>query len=141
MTTADDTTEVKRTTHHLSFDITGAPLKVALAVPFETHVFGHKTVKAWSVDRDGKRLVLHWTNRSEDSPRTPVYPLPVPMDLDQVASFVETWLGQVDYGTPPSTDGSTAKGSRVYCQGWGQIEGHGWSSFVAIEPEWIIYGK
>jgi len=145
MATADDIstpTEVERTAHHLSFDITGAPLRVALAVPFETPVFGHRKVEAWSVDRDGKRLVLHWTDgHGESSSGIPVYPLPAPLELDQVVSLVETWLESVDYGPAPSTDGSTRKGSRVYCQSWGKIEGHGWESFVAIEPEWIVYGK
>jgi len=141
MTTADDITEVARTPHHLSFDITGAPLRVALAVPFETRVFGHRKVAAWSVDKDGKRLVLHWTDRYGEPSPSPVYPLPAPLGLEQVLGFVETWLESVDYGPAPSTDGSTAKGSRVYAQHWGQIDGHGWSSFVAIEPEWLVYGK
>lgn len=145
MTTADDTqgsTEVPRTPNRLAFDITGAPLKVALAVPFETRVYGHSKVEAWSTDREGRRLVLHWTDgHGESSSRIPVYPLPAPLNLEQVASFVETWLESVDYGPEPSTDGSTGKGSRVYCEAWGRIEGHGWSSFAAIEPEWLIYGK
>lgn len=145
MATADDIsapTEVERTAHHLSFDITGAPLEVALAVPFETRIFGHRTVKAWSVDKEGRRLVLHWTDgHGESMSRIPVYPLPVALNLEQVTSFVEAWLESVDYGPAPSTDGSTGKGSRVYCQSWGQIDGHGWSSFVAIEPEWLVYGK
>jgi len=141
MTTENDITEVNRTAHHLSFDITGAPVKVALAAPFETPIFGHRKVQAWSVDKDGKRLVLHWTDRHGEPSKNPIYPLPVSMDLEQVASFVETWLETADYGPAPDTDGSTSKGSRIYCQSWGQIEGHGWSSFVAIEPEWIVYGK
>lgn len=132
---------VERTAHHLSFDITGAPLRVALAVPFETPVFGHSKVHAWSVDEDGKRMVLYWTANGEDTGDKSVYPLPVPMELDQVASFVESWLATVDYGPAPDTDGSVAKSSRVYSQRWGRIEGHGWGSFVAIEPEWLVYGK
>lgn len=140
--TANDETVVERTPHHLSFDITGAPLRVALAVPFETRVFGHSKVEAWSVDREGRRLVLHWTSsRSESDSGESIHPLPAPMELEQVVGFVEAWLGTVDYGKAPSTDGSTGKGSRVYSERWGQIQGYGWSSFVAIEPEWLIYGK
>lgn len=132
--------KVARTAHHLSFDITGAPLRVALAVPFQTSVFGHRKVEAWSVDEDGRRMVLHWT-KSSGSSHHDVHPLPVAMELEQVASFVEAWLATVDYGPEPDTDGSTGKSSRVYCEHWGQIDGHGWSSFVAIEPEWLVYGK
>lgn len=134
-------TEVHRTPHHLSFDITGAPLGVALAVPFQTPVFGSPKAKAWSVDMDGKRMVLYWTVPERGETRQEVHPLPAAMELQQVASFIESWLGTVDYGPEPDTDGSTDKGSRVYCQNWGHIDGHGWGSFVAIEPEWIVYGK
>lgn len=134
-------TVVDRTAHHLSFDITGAPLEVALAVPFRTPVFGYSKVEAWSVDKDGKRMVLYWTAADGSNPRDGVYPLPAPMELSQVATFVEAWLATVDYGPAPDTDGSTEKSSRVYCQRWGQIDGRGWGSFVAIEPEWLVYGK
>lgn len=134
-------TVVNRTPHHLSFDITGAPLEVALAVPFKTPVFGYRKVEAWSVDNDGKRLVLYWIAPEAGETRNSVHPLPAPMELAQIATFVESWLATVDYGPEPDTDGSTDKGSRVYCQNWGHIDGHGWGSFVAIEPEWLVYGK
>lgn len=138
---SDPEGRVSRTPHHLSFDITGAPLEVALAVPFNGDVFGHSKAAAWSVDRDGKRMVLYWIAPDREERRENVHPLPVPMGLEQIVALVESWLSTVDYGPEPSTDGSTDKGSRVYCENWGKIEGHGWSSFVAIEPEWLVYGK
>lgn len=138
-----ETVVVRRTPNHLSFDITGAPLEIALAVPFKTPVFGYPKAQAWSVDMDGKRMVLYWVAAKDGEMRDEVrvHPLPAPMALEQVASFVESWLATVDYGPEPDTDGSTEKSSRVYCQNWGNINGHGWGSFVAIEPEWLVYGK
>lgn len=125
---------VERTPHHLSFDITGAPLALSLAVAFETPIFGHRAAKAWSV-KDG-RMVLYWTESDLEG----VYPLPAPMGLESAVVFVESWLSTVDYGHSPDTDGSVEKSSRVYCEQWGRIDGD-WHSFVAIEPEWLIYGK
>lgn len=134
-------TVVKRTPHGLSFDITGTSLELALAIPLKTRVFGHRKVEGWSVDKYGKRMVLYWAISDGASREGQVHPLPAPMELDQVVGFVESWLGTVNYGEAPDTDGSTEKGSRVYCEQWGRIEGHGWGAFVAIEPEWLIYGK
>jgi len=139
--TSIEPTVVERTPHNLSFDITGTSLELALAIPMKTRVFGHRKVEGWSVDKDGKRIVLYWSLSDSGSTRVPVHPLPAPMELEQVAGFVEAWLGTVDYGQSPDTDGSTDKGSRVYCERWGSIDGHGWGSFVAIEPEWLVYGK
>lgn len=125
--------------NYLNFDIAGAPLRLALAIPFETPVLGHSRVEAWSVDKDGKRLVLHWSD--SDAGSKGIHPLPAALSFDSVVRFVEDWLSTVDYGPEPATDGSTEKSSRVYCEAWGQISGHGWSSFVAIEPHWLVYGK
>lgn len=139
----ENITEVERTPGHLSFDMTGAPLEIALAVPFKTPVFGYDKVVAWAQDKAGKRLVLYWAVDAHSSPRDGVtaHPLPAPMDLALTVEFVKNWLESVDYGPEPSTDGSVEKSSRVYCEQWGQIFGHGWNSFIAIEPEWLIYGK
>ena len=139
--TVIEPTVVERTPHDLSFDITGTSLYLALAIPMKTEAFGHRKVEGWSVDKGGRRIVLYWSLSDSASSETTVHPLPAPMELEQVAGFVESWLGTVDYGDAPDTDGSTGKGSRVYCEQWGEIEGHGWGSFVAIEPEWLVYGK
>lgn len=116
------------------FDITGAPLALCLEVATTTS--NHKAVKAvaWSVDNDGKRLVLYWT-LSEKS-----IPLPAPLSGVALEAFVKSWLDDVEYGPEPDQDGHNEKGFRVYNEAWGHI-GHDWQTFVAIEPAWIMYGK
>lgn len=133
--------ETTLTPHHLGFDIRGAELKDALAIAFNTPVFGHSRAEAWSVDRDGKRMVLHWAMPTAVEKGVEAFPLPVPLELELIVPLVEGWLSKVDYGPEPDTDGSTGKSSRVYCESWAHIDGHGYTSFVAIEPHWLVYGK
>lgn len=97
--------------------------------------------KGWATDRDGKRLILFRSADSDSGSASQIHPLPSPMGLERAIGFVQDWLDSVDYGPEPDTDGSTGKSCRVYAERWGQIDGHGWASFVAIEPEWLVYGK
>lgn len=91
-------------------------------------------VKGWSLDQD--RLVLHW---GDHDPR--VTALFAPLDIHATELMIKSWLIGRDYGEAPRTDGSTGKGIHIYNERWGQIEGHGSYSFIAIEPHWVIYGK
>lgn len=116
----------------LQFDITGADLATALRIPFETNVFGHKQVRAWS--KDGERLILHWLENHDATP------LPAPLGFDAAVAFIESWLETADYGPEPDTDGGTEKSCRVYNEQWSRI-GNNHYAFVAIEPAWMVYGK
>lgn len=124
----------QRTPHSLSFDITGVPLEVALAVPFSDSALGHSLIRGWSFAVNGD-LILHWHCDNLKS-----NPLPAPMDLKQTVSFVENWLKTADYGPEPDTDGSTGKSARVYCAQW-NTNGYDSSAYIAVSPEWLIYGK
>lgn len=132
---------IHRTSHHPSFDMTGISLEHALKVAFNTTGYMEASVSGWATDRDGKRLILFWSASDSSEGSSPIHPLPSPMGLKRAVDFVQDWLDSVDYGPEPDTDGSTDKSSRVYCESWGRIDGQGWGSFVAIEPEWIVYGK
>ncbi len=130
-----------RTPHHASFDITGIALEHALKIAFNTSDYMEASAKGWATDRDGKRLILFRSAGSDSGSGSQIHPLPSAMGLNRAIGFVQDWLDSVDYGPEPDTDGSTGNSCRVYAERWGQIDGHGWASFVAIEPEWIVYGK
>lgn len=59
---------------------------------------------------------------------------------EAVWPFIEAWLKEADYGSQPDTDGHNSKGWRIFNEGWGHVCGM-WQAFVAIEPEWLTYGK
>lgn len=112
------------------FDITGAPLEVALAVA--THE--RPKVSGWRADNEGNRLVLFWA----DSPTATKFP--VPLDATSVLPIVSLWLDSVEYGDAPSHDGGNKKGFRVYNEQWGCVGGE-WQAFAAIELAWLTFGK
>lgn len=112
------------------FDIAGAPLDKALSVA----TLQYQKVVGWSVDQEGKRLVLFWTS----SPNA--QPLPAPLEGAALVSFVEAWVNNVEPAPAPNIDGSVKLGSRVYNEAWGHVAGH-WEAFIAIEPYWLTYGK
>lgn len=117
---------------NFAFDITGAPLAKCLDIAVSASP--NRKAVAWHVDKDGKRLVLHWAIDSKG------IPLPAALDGDALRAFVEAWLEAVNYGPEPDHDGHNGRGCRVYNESWGQVDGE-WSAFVAIEPAWLMYGK
>lgn len=114
------------------FDITGAPLDQCLDIA----IIGApgKKVVGWSVDTDGRRLVLYWST----SPRAT--PLPAPLKGEALLGFVKSWLESVNYDSEPDHDGSNSRGWRVYNENWGHI-GNDPYAFAAIEPAWLMHGK
>lgn len=112
------------------FDITGAPLALSLEVATSKW----KNVVGWSVDNDGRRLVLYWTACEQSTP------LPAPLSDAALEAFVKAWLDGVDYGTEPDHDGHNGRGWRVYVDRWAQV-GYVWQTSLAVEPAWIMYGK
>lgn len=129
------------------FDMTGVPLADALKIAFCGSP-GNKAV-GWSVlDADDtetvegqhghtssrKRLVLFWHESGGGTP------LPAPMDAEAAIPFIKAWLAEADYGKQPDHDGDNGKGWRIYNEAWGHVARNHYA-FVAIEPEWIMYGK
>jgi hypothetical protein len=112
------------------FDVTSdSHLEEILKIAFVRH----KKTKGWRID--GKRLLLSWFNDGEKWNT-----FLTPLDDTAAVSPVIEWLKAQDYGPEPDVDGSILKGFRVYNESWGYI-GDDHYAFVAIEPEWIVYGK
>jgi len=93
------------------------------------------TAVGYALDNDGKRLVFY---RYESDK---AIPFPFAMDREGIADFAWAWLKQVSYPPEPDHDGSNGKGWIVYTNEWGEVEGHGYRSMIAIEPEWREYHK
>jgi hypothetical protein len=68
-------------------------------------------------------------------------PFPSPLGAERCAEIAFDWLATQAYPAEPDHDGSNEKGWLVWTNKWGQIEGHGFHSFVAIKPQWIMFGK
>ena len=66
---------------------------------------------------------------------------PTKLSLDLCADIAWEWLQAIEYPEEPDTDGSTAKGWRLYTDFRGTVEPYNWASFVAVEPRWFEYGK
>lgn len=118
---------------NFEFRITGASLEKSLDVA----TTGWKNVVGWSVDQDGKRLVLYWTHANDYSDYNP---LPAPLSANALVEFVRSWLASVDYGDEPDHDGDNGKGWTVYNESWGMVANR-YQAFAAIKPTWMMYGK
>ena len=83
----------------------------------------------------GRGLILYWVN-NENSKE-----LPYEMNMDQAACFVWGWMQNTNcYEKAPDIDGDCKKGWRIFNEKWGHISGE-WQAFLAIRPEWSLYGK
>lgn len=118
-------------TNDFHFDITSdRNLIDILKIAFSRH----STAAGWRVE-NGK-LILSWYNDKPDKWNAFITPLgPV-----EVEPMVIAWLKAQKYETEPDTDGHNGKGFHVYNESWERI-GDDHYAFVAIEPEWITYGK
>jgi hypothetical protein len=136
---------------NFSFDITGAPLELSLQVAFSDH----KTAVGWADwprhellphgSVVSPRLVLFWTHPTSlgelwHGGKIEYNKFPTALPYDDCVTMVKRWLGTVEYGEQPDHDGDNGKGWRVYNEAWTHV-GDRWEAFVAIEPEWIWYGK
>lgn len=68
-------------------------------------------------------------------------PFPVPLGYERCAEIAWDWLQSVTYPDEPDHDGDNAKGWRCFTEAWGQIETYGYASFLAVTPEWLMFGK
>lgn len=85
---------------------------------------------------DGNRMVLFKYDSHKD-----MIPFPAKMGPKQCAAIVYQWLQSAEYPKEPDHDGDNDKGWHAYNSGWGRVDGHGYQSFLAIEPMWIMFGK
>jgi hypothetical protein len=104
----------------------------ALTMAFD-HAAGGKA-RFYRIDPE-KGLILFWAEGAKDAVL-----LPYPMDCTAATEFVWNWLKTAGYGEQPDHDGDNARGFRVYNESWGHV-GNEWQAFVAIRPEWQMYGK
>jgi len=129
---------------NFSFDITGASLRTCLEIAFSSHskavgwaeIPRSENLPSGTGVRHTPRLVLFWTK-----PEIPQFQaFLTPMTVEQVEPIVRAWLAEQSYGREPDHDGDNGRGWRVYNEAWTHVAGM-WQAFVAIEPEWIMYGK
>jgi hypothetical protein len=105
-----------------------AHLRAALDIAFrgQRHAIGYYV-------KDGT-LIFCWAEHKE------AIKLPFKMDSKRATDFTVAWLSEVDYGKQPDHDGDNGKGWRVFNEAWGHVGGY-WQAFVAIQPQWAMYGK
>lgn len=93
--------------------------------------------KAVGWKRGAQDLIFFWHDEGG------VTPFVSPADMDECARIASAWLKTVSaeiLKSKPDIDGSSGHGWRLYTDSWGRIEGHVYS-FVAVRPEWALYGK
>jgi hypothetical protein len=83
------------------------------------------------------RLVFFWSDYEK---RADMVPFPFKQDAEGAAEFARRWLAEADYGSEPDHDGDNGKGWRLYNEAWGHVDSDH-SAFVAVAPEWAMYGK
>lgn len=91
--------------------------------------------KAEAYRINDKGLVFYWHS---DAGTTS---LPFKLDAAGAADFARRWLAEQDYGPEPNHDGDNGRGWRLYNESWGRVDDCGSYSFVAVKPEWAMYGK
>ncbi len=99
--------------------------------------YRHPHLMDWQDRPKPHRLVFFWSGTSSPSDAVA---LPFKLDADGAADFAQRWLAEQDYGRQPDHDGDNGKGWRLYCEGWGHVDGQ-WQAFVAVAPSWTMYGK
>lgn len=132
-------------------DDTEQGLRIALDWAFENHRHFPKKATGYKIQRaetirsgykpepekgDVDRLIFYWAADTE--PTAQIFPFK--MNSEGALAFVKSWLAEVEYGPEPDHDGDNKKGYRVYNEAWGHVD-NSWAAFVAIEPEWSMYGK
>jgi len=115
----------------LRFDLHCTPLRPSLEIAFADHS------RATHYKKDKNRLVLAWTNVNDGEYKE----FPFPLTVDEAEGFIKRWLSEeAEYGPEEDTDGHCSRSWHIFNEYWGHVEGK-WQAFVAIEPEWAVYGK
>lgn len=84
-------------------------------------------------------FVLYWAPDSYGMGYK-VIELPYRMNMEQAAELAWGWLNSVPYPDEPDNDCSNHKGFRIYNEDWGHVAKDHYA-FLAIQPQWIMYGK
>ena len=92
-------------------------------------------VLLWCTDGNKQEQMLACSNVAAAVER-----LPYKMNAKAATEFAWHWLLLVNYEKEPDIDGSYERGFRIYNGAWGHVGGS-WRAFVAIKPEWALYGK
>lgn len=95
----------------------------------------HRHITEWVEGAGGKpTVVLCW---HEEHGATP---LPFPLDEEAAEQWLAQWLKHAEYGSEPDHDGDNDRGWRAFCTSWGHV-GSRHYAFLAVQPEWAMYGK
>lgn len=110
----------------------------AMAFAFDGR-YSEMKARGYRLDPE-KGLILYWSIDSNGAAAKGVQSFPYEMKVKAATEFAWHWLQEQNYGAEPDHDGSNHKGWRVYNESWNRI-GSEWGAFVAIKPEWMMYGK
>lgn len=117
-------------------DITSeGDLRSAMELAFRQPVF---RAEGYLIDPD-RGLIFFWGGFNNHPPDGLIR-LPFKLDAIGAADFAERWLAEQDYGEQPDHDGDNGRGWRLYNDEWGRVGGLTYS-FIAVKPEWAMYGK
>jgi hypothetical protein len=113
------------------FDLHCTPIGPSLDIAF------HSNKKATHYRKDPDQLVLAWTDPKDEEYKE----FPLPLTREEAENFIKRWLTEeAEYGPEEDTDGHCSKSWYIYNEAWGHVDDK-WQCFVAIEPEWAVYGK
>ena len=111
---------------------------------------GRQNAVGYSVEPAGKRetylgkevnvphrIIFYWT-----VPRNENYhPFPTKLDAEGICFVAKNWLkNDAEYGPQPDHDGSNKEGFVIYNEEWGHVDGQ-YEAFLAVAPNWSMYGK
>lgn len=97
-----------------------------------------QTITDWRGERQvDTRLIMFWS----DSADADYVPFGEALSSERAGEFILNWLELTKPDEEmPDIDGTVCHGFRLYNEGWGRIEDMSYS-FLAVSPQWIMYGK
>lgn len=90
----------------------------------------------YKIDSERGQLVFMRYASSPD-----MVPFPTPLNAERCADVAFDWLSAQTYPRQPDHDGDNDKGWLLSTGAWGQVDGHGYHSFMSVKPCWIMFGK
>tara|TARA_Y100001973_G_scaffold99594_1_gene159059 strand:+ start:371 stop:748 length:378 start_codon:yes stop_codon:yes gene_type:complete len=83
----------------------------------------------------GAIVLMQYANNKD------MIPFMTPLSASACADMIFEWVKNQPYPKEPDHDGSNKKGWIVWVDKFNRIDGQDYHAFVAIKPEWIMYGK
>lgn len=117
-----------------------------LKLAFKHGNFGReRTAKGWVINQNGGFILYSYVSEFDIL----VNKFPLPLSAESVYPMIKQYLEDEtawtdtsfeDWDKDAQHDGHNTKGWRVYCEGWGHIQGHT-GAFIAIRPAYMWMGK